>query len=363
MTEGRQFVTLVVPTHNRHAFLPRIADYHRAGPLDVLVVDSTDQPYAGPVPLDGIGYRHVPGQSFSAKIREVLASLDVPFVVLGGDDDFVVPGAVLRGAEVLRDDPAVTTVQGRRLGFWCHRRAVEVSPYPANQESSLLGATPLERTRALLSAAGYRDLFYAVHRTGELLDALEDCEKIARALYLQELLSGVHAMALGEHRHLDQLFCMRQSMLAGGTYTEASIGSIIYESTLPEELATFYDLCIGYVEQSTDAGDADAGSLAPVVTELLSAELDRQAGGRQVWQRRARGRQLLERLGLFDPRVRHLRRHIRELLGNTTRRRMVAPYGRGLPPSVTRLALSPGDTDELARAMSIVSRYPQTHVG
>ena len=125
-TEG---AILIVPTHERPAFLTRLFEYHGQAGLSVpiLVADSSEGESftSNCAAIDGyrakgLTIRHLDlrGRSFYQKLHiAVRAAEGYMAIALNADDDFITPSFMTVACELLRDSPATVAVYGHEIQF------------------------------------------------------------------------------------------------------------------------------------------------------------------------------------------------------------------------------------------------------
>ena len=85
----RNDLTVIVPIRGRRFYLPRIMNYYRDSPCDVIFLDSTEgDSYKDTDPTPN-KYIHVPGKSYTHKLHDCLSSIKTKYSVVICDDDFL----------------------------------------------------------------------------------------------------------------------------------------------------------------------------------------------------------------------------------------------------------------------------------
>jgi glycosyltransferase domain-containing protein len=198
-------VTIVIPTHFRHALLAVALEQYAESGLPVLVVDSTDVPL-DPAILNGqVDYRHLPGLGFLDKLHLAVHAVRTPCLVMRADNRFLDPEAVLACADFLEAHPDHASAQG----LWVtatelpHRLALEPK-YHLGQ--GLAASTGQERLREMFDP--YVPSFYAVQRTQNWRDALDLAQSGLTNLNALELFVAMHAAICGRHARLPLLYAV-----------------------------------------------------------------------------------------------------------------------------------------------------------
>src|SRR5690606_12641457 len=123
----RLVLTVLIPTHNRPGYLRRCLDYlvHTAPGARVVVADSSEgvafeqnvelvRNPSSTIRIDHIDCR---GKDITEKYVYALSSIDTLFVVVCGDDDFLVYENALRCADFLRTHQDYSHAHGRIITF------------------------------------------------------------------------------------------------------------------------------------------------------------------------------------------------------------------------------------------------------
>ena len=109
--------TLIIPTHFRHNYLPRVINYYKNEEMDIIIADSTDIAYRERPLQPNIRYFHYPDLSFREKMKKVIENVKTPFCLLCADDDFVVRSSINKCVDFLCDNEDYTSVQGHYIFF------------------------------------------------------------------------------------------------------------------------------------------------------------------------------------------------------------------------------------------------------
>ena len=82
-------VAIVIPTHNRHVLIPDLVSHYQNIGRQVYLLDSSTASYEGDIARN-IVYIHLPGYPFARKILHLKNIINIKFVYLVADDDFLV---------------------------------------------------------------------------------------------------------------------------------------------------------------------------------------------------------------------------------------------------------------------------------
>ena len=108
--------TLIIPTHERHQYLPRSIEYFGELKARVIYCDSSNNPYIGAF-YGNMEYMHLPGYTFAEKILHVTQSIQSKVIALCADDDFIILDSLYRGYMILSESDTTNTVLGKAIGF------------------------------------------------------------------------------------------------------------------------------------------------------------------------------------------------------------------------------------------------------
>jgi glycosyltransferase domain-containing protein len=112
-------ITLVIPTYRRRPFLARLAHFYREYPIELIIVDGTEEDpwtearHSGP----NCHYFHLPGESIFRRVNLAMQKVKTPFCAWLGDDEFQLPSGLACSADILINNPSVVTAIGSCVGF------------------------------------------------------------------------------------------------------------------------------------------------------------------------------------------------------------------------------------------------------
>lgn len=271
-------VTVIIPAHNRPERLRRLLEYYAGTGIHILIPDSSDEAYTGPIDEATTVYLHRPRLHFLLKIREVLPMIQTPYVLYCADDDFTVPEAIAEMASFLDANPDYSVAQGHYLTFTPDRGKIQYLPrYIRNFDSRIDADSAVER---LHSQCGiYASLLYAVVRTDSFRRIYSHCfdaggELRFRNLFLAEEFFQ-HAMLIeGKYATLPCFYSARERIK--GSATSTTVPSSVIK-TQPEHAAEFQ----GYItalstllSARTDMSEADAEA---EIRRVVAAAPDRKS--------------------------------------------------------------------------------------
>ncbi len=118
MSFVRDNLTVIVTIRNRRNTLPRVMNYYKKFPANVIFLDST---ITGPYPNAHIAmpnqYRHVPGKTYVQKLNDCLAEVKTKYSVVVCDDDFLVSEGIDYCLEFLEKHDNYSAVRGQEVAL------------------------------------------------------------------------------------------------------------------------------------------------------------------------------------------------------------------------------------------------------
>jgi len=109
--------TIIVPTHNRHAYMARSVGYFANFSANIIYVDSSNNPYQGEL-CNNMQYIHCPDLSFPQKALLSIRKSPTDLIAFCADDDFLLQDALNKGIRALEDDDKLAASVGFYAGFY-----------------------------------------------------------------------------------------------------------------------------------------------------------------------------------------------------------------------------------------------------
>ena len=117
MSSKSDDVIMILPTKNRQIYLDRVNDFYNSTELKLVILDSTTKKYEGII-SKGIDYLHLPNHDVIEKFKLSLNKYsNYPYVVIGADDHFIFPRAIMECVKFLKNNNDFTTAQGYFMSF------------------------------------------------------------------------------------------------------------------------------------------------------------------------------------------------------------------------------------------------------
>jgi len=153
------------------------------------------------------------GKDITEKYVYALSSIDTLFVVVCGDDDFLVYENALRCADFLRTHQDYSHAHGRIITFW-EQPSVK-SPVQRIQEYRQIRNDGDPGDRIEKHFLEYHNNFYSVHRTAPLLANIIEVNSLCVGRGLKERALAALDICQGKRMMLDCLFMLRQKGMTG----------------------------------------------------------------------------------------------------------------------------------------------------
>ncbi|MEY3048584.1 MAG: hypothetical protein RL365_622 [Bacteroidota bacterium] len=202
-------LSIVIPSRNRPSYLARaIAYYAQFDAIQLLVCDSSEQPFTGEIPKH-VSYHHFPEAAFVEKIQSILPSLAKDYVVLSADDDFLLEHALNKSIDFLSANPTYSSVQGNYIAYYNLGKSLYYLPlYTQRIGKSIDFEAPLDRIASYWGSG--IQLFYSVYQKEDFCKVFQTADRSIRSLNLLEYHIGLTALLLGKNKYLPVFYSVRE---------------------------------------------------------------------------------------------------------------------------------------------------------
>lgn len=159
--------TVLIPTHNRHAYLERCVDWFLSGGYPVVVADSSLAPWQGPLASDPrVSYLHFPGgfEQYMPKIVAGLSQVVTPYVAFCADDDFILHSGLKFATDFLELNSDYSFCQG--MAYFYQRINHRFVAWPILYQQDFSDDSWLERV-----LPSKNTVYYGLHRTRHVAEA------------------------------------------------------------------------------------------------------------------------------------------------------------------------------------------------
>jgi len=214
-------ITLVVPTYKRYPFLKRLLKYYDgfAIPIKILILDSTanepsDHEFNQLVSNNNIIWKKFSSDiTYWARVAKATEFIETDYVTLCADDDFIIPGAIKKCIEFLKDNPDYSSAHGL---YFSHQSAEQskktgFSIGPMNHKV-ISETQDLSRDRVRAYLSGKTDYYplYAVQRTETFRLIWSETNQFVSDWNLHELFSCCLSFIYGKMKILPVFYASRE---------------------------------------------------------------------------------------------------------------------------------------------------------
>ena len=215
-------LTIVIPTHERHNYLKRSAEYWREFTGRIIIVDSSIDGLALGL-SDRCDYIHVPGMGLFEKLSLAISKVETKYCALCADDDFHAFDALDRAVYFLDEHRDFASVQGHYISFRQNGGIRFFIGYPNIHGYAVEKEDPA--SRMIYVMRHYMHQIYAVHRTSSLALTADFSKDLND--YFIELHFALVGMMTGKHRVLPMFYSAREIVPASGGRTTPGWKEII----------------------------------------------------------------------------------------------------------------------------------------
>jgi glycosyltransferase domain-containing protein len=227
-------------------------DYYSTSGIPVHVADGSESALDSPLP-ENVSYHHKPSAEYADRVLALLENVTTEHLVLAADDDFIVPGFILRADSILSLRPDCSAVFGRCYSFQRNE----------DDWSRMYGwakAAEQETAAARLQAffGNYFPLYYVPTRTQLVREVfLTFARTPVRLANLMELMFAARLLVAGKVTRIDELYSVRERRLEkpGGPPFPGVAALLAEDSTLMEAMSALVDGWLG--EEGSGVFDRD----------------------------------------------------------------------------------------------------------
>lgn len=158
-------LTVVILTYNRHNYIEEILGFWSEYPVNLVVVDGTENPFGGLLPKERCRYVHLPASRYQ-RMEKAAEMVETPFVIQACDDELYSPSALASAVRFLRCDSRYASCLGEAVGFRVENDdAVWCPTYPDLRDGNPFEEDPSIRAIRHLGNYRYPAYYYSVNRT------------------------------------------------------------------------------------------------------------------------------------------------------------------------------------------------------
>lgn len=210
-------ISIFIPTRNRSDFLVRILRYfcenNFKGP--VFIGDSSDLEHVERVKSElvalknrlNVFYAEYPGRPAPQTVFSLVSELTTPYAVYSGDDDFLVPSALVQCAAFLEQEPEFSACSGKAILI------ARQNGHPGMAAGFYGGACrdllDEKASRRLLNFMnGYFVTLFAVQRTTQMREGYQGLDRMPDWAFT-ELMPSCYSVIQGKIKTIDSLCLVR----------------------------------------------------------------------------------------------------------------------------------------------------------
>lgn len=216
--------TVVIPTYNsRINYLNRILDYFSQFHLNIIIVDSSSEPYANSKDYR-FDYLHLPDSGYASKLLIALNKVSTKYALLCADDDFVIPESIDQCVNFLDENPDYASVQGNIVAFEKNREVTNFPWMTGTYNLDINDNLPSSRITSLYKQHIY--LHYSVHKKENLLETFKVTESFddGFAASTTEQLLNIIGVINGKHKVLPIFYYVSEFAQNSGRNLYKSLG-------------------------------------------------------------------------------------------------------------------------------------------
>lgn len=212
-------ITIIIPTYkNRHNYLKRILEYYNTFDYTpkIIIADSGSSDIYNSYLTKLLNNNYIMHLKFPAdiapinKIREALNLVESKYVVICGDDDFIVPNAMERSIDFMENNYDYSCAHGRYIVFkyLAQDEVMKLNWQFGYQSISISDDDATERLSEHL--LHYEPTFYAVHRSNQLKIVFHEAAKLPFDDRFGEIYPTALTSIMGKIKILNILYCARE---------------------------------------------------------------------------------------------------------------------------------------------------------
>ncbi len=246
-----QNATILIPTHNRSKYLRRIMDYYSNFKVNILVCDSSSEPYAQKMDKN-VKYEHYKNYSYFKKMHNCIKKIKTPYTILCADDDFVIPESVKKCVEFMKKNSEYVSVEGECEPFLNFNKKI-IYQFTKNHPIDMSDEKPSERLKKLSYGCKiYNNIYYCLHRTENLKFIFDFANKKLKELNLLETFFVYATFINGKHKLLPVLLNVREFIPDSGGLKLPPIHELMSDSKFRLKYERLLDFCAEFLSKKED---------------------------------------------------------------------------------------------------------------
>lgn len=210
-------ISIFIPAKNRPDLLINMLRYFCKNNFEgpIYIGDSSSPEHVEKVKKElvalkgkiNVVYAEYPGWSGPKAVSSLLSQVSTPYAVYTGDDDFLVPSALVQCASFLERSSEFSVCSGKAILIAHKNGSSEISAGSYGTYRDLLGETASQRFLDFMSS--YFVTLFAVHRTEAMKEAYKGIDTLPDWGFT-ELLPSCYSILQGKIKTIDCLSLVRQ---------------------------------------------------------------------------------------------------------------------------------------------------------
>lgn len=308
-------ISVIIPICRGH-YLPRLLTYYMEFglPYDIYVADScrTSESEKNQELVNSmkkhlkIHYMRFDPEKYNndrhlnLKIAQTSEKANTEFVVVCGDDDFIVPRAIDQGVQFLKSNPDYSIAHGHAVMMKCKKKANEFHELNPCDFSTWRYKTlkisnsddPVYRLQSYFSNAG--TTFYAIHRRLSLVHSRYLAYQHTNYAHFYEPLLENMDVIYGKVKYLDTLYTVRQISRDSNSQHIISWPDFLKSEVFPQEYERYYHCVTKALAEKTGLSINESGEVIKNGFKSYTTFPDHWAAGsgikRILWRLKRIGR-------------------------------------------------------------------------
>lgn len=215
-------ITLLIPTKNRATRLYRTLDYYNQVklPYKIIITDSSNEDVRVinretiqffSRNLDIQYHEYQQDISFLSKLISTIDLVETEYVIIPGDDDYLITSTIEKGISFLNKNPDYSVVHGQAYVFYLQSSKNSstikfIEPYYQRSiEDEHAG------DRLINHLSSYATTFQSIHRTDQLKNSIKSIDLESQGTILFEMYLTSADVLLGKTLALNDLYIIRES--------------------------------------------------------------------------------------------------------------------------------------------------------
>lgn len=194
-------VTIVLPTHFRHAYLARSLEMYADSGIPIIVADSTSEPFEGADKYENVTYCHCPEKGAIEKLYDAIQDVETPYVVMRADKRHLIPDAIKECVGFLENNSDYSHCHGVYIAVERPGGILSACPQYYNDcHKGVVGETPSYRIMEVWDR--YVPSYYSVSRVEIWKRVLEVAVNGITNFFALEILQAMFMAMEGKGKRL-----------------------------------------------------------------------------------------------------------------------------------------------------------------